>query len=76
MPQTVPFHKHAHPLHTSLLGAQVIVFVTDSLADLILQPCGAQHKMGAGFMAEFVSVFLYSICTIKLDSKPLFHASS
>ena len=22
MPQTVPFHEHAHPLHVGLLGAQ------------------------------------------------------
>jgi len=32
-----------------LFGAQAIVFVTNSLTDLIQQPCGAQHRKGGGF---------------------------
>jgi len=35
MPQTVPFHEHAHPLHIGLLGEQAILFVTNLLTDLV-----------------------------------------
>lgn len=49
MPQTVPFHEHAHPLHIGLPGAQAIVLVTSSLVDLIQQPCGAQYRRGGRF---------------------------
>lgn len=52
VPQTVPFHEHAHPLHVDLLSAQAIVLVTNSLTDLIQQPCGAQHRRGGGFNGQ------------------------
>jgi hypothetical protein len=44
MPKTVPFHKHAHPFHIDLFGAQALVFVTISLVGLIQQPCGVQRR--------------------------------
>ena len=71
MPQTVPFHEHAHRLHIGLLGAQAIVFVTNSHTALIQQPCGAQHRRTEGFMAESKSVFIYSTNTAELGYKPL-----
>lgn len=34
MQQPVPFHKHAHQLQVDLLGAQAILLVTNSRANL------------------------------------------
>lgn len=69
MPQTVPFHQHAHTLHICLLGAQAIVFVTNALADLIQHPCGAQYRRAAGFMVEFGAIFSYSTNAAKQGYK-------
>lgn len=60
MPQAMPFHKHSHTPRTGPLCKQAIVFVTVSHTDLVLQPCSAQHRRAAGFMAKFESVFSYS----------------
>ena len=71
MPQAVPFHEHAHLLHVGRLGAQAIVFVTNSLTDLIQQPCGAQHRGESGFMGKFSTVRLCSMRAVELGYKPL-----
>lgn len=70
--QTVPFHEHPNPLHIGLFRTQAIVFVTNSLTDLIQQPCGAQHRGAAGFMAEFSTVFLRNLPDIKPCGKRFF----
>lgn len=67
----MPFDENAHLLHIVLLGAQAIVLVTNSLTDLFQQPCGAQHRKGAGFMVKFGTVFLYRTNTVNLGYKPL-----
>lgn len=67
----MPFHKRPHPPHIGLLGAQAIVLAMNTLTDLIQQPCGAQHRGAASFMAEFGTVFLYDIHTVKLGYKRL-----
>lgn len=46
MPEFMQFHQHSHPLHISLVGAQAIVFVTNSLTNLVNQTCGAQYMRG------------------------------
>lgn len=71
MPQAVPFHEHAHPLHVRLLGAQAIVFVTNSLTDPVQPPCARSTGGKAVFMAEFITVFSYGIRAVKLGYKPL-----
>src|SRR2546427_7329751 len=44
---------------------------TNSLTDLIQQPCGALHRRAAGFMVEFSTAYLHSMHTAKLGFKPL-----
>ena len=65
----MPFHINAHPLHVGLLGTQAIVFVTNSLTDLIR--VARNTGVAAGFMAKFSAVFLYSTHTEELGYKPL-----
>lgn len=48
MRQAAQFHKHAPPLHTGLLRAEVIVLVTNSLAGLIELSRDARHRSGSG----------------------------
>src|SRR2546427_5861314 len=43
---------------------------TNSLTDLIQQPCGALHRRAAGFMVEFSTAYLHSMHTAKLGFKP------
>ncbi len=54
----MPFRKLSHLLHISLLGAQAIVLVTNSLTDLIQKPCGAQHRTG-GLRISWLNLVLF-----------------
>ena len=50
---------------------KAIVCGTNSLTDLIQQPCGAQHRGESGFMGKFSTVFLCSMRAVELGYKPL-----
>lgn len=71
MPQVVPLQEQTHPLHIVLLGAQAIVFVTNSLTDRSSKRVARNTGGAAGFIAKFSTVFLYRIHTEELGYKPL-----
>lgn len=50
---------------------KAIVCGTNSLTDLIQQPCGAQHRGESGFMGKFSTVSLCSMRAVELGYKPL-----
>ncbi len=47
------------------------MFDTNLLAGLIQQPCGAQHRGAAGFLAEFGTAIEYIACVAEVGWKPL-----